>query len=114
MEEDIQNYLFASKFVLPLNTGPKIWKYFFEGGVTRGKQWRERTCVPPLQLRPCLNNTSLNELNELLIRDYVDPFEEVRMKMESVTEENCGIKVFKSGWCILGPTPIRPTAHPTY
>ncbi|XP_023346183.1 uncharacterized protein LOC111715147 [Eurytemora carolleeae] len=33
-----------------------------------------------------------DDRESFFLRDYVDPFEEVRMKMESVTEENCGIK----------------------
>ncbi len=30
---------------------------------------------------------------EFFQRDFVDAYDEIRQKMESVTEENCGIKV---------------------
>ena len=39
---------------------------------------------------------------EFFQRDFVDAYDEIRQKMESVTEENCGIKV------------IRPTAARVY
>jgi hypothetical protein len=37
--------------------------------------------------------TPVNPPEEFFQRDFIDAYDEIRQKMESVTEENCGIKV---------------------